>query len=444
MRRAGLLVVGAAAAVAIVLQGAGAVGTTVVTCGMHVTTSITVQNSLSNCTGAGLIVEASKITINLNGQTIDGDGSASGNGIAATDRSGVTVQNGTISGFDTGISFGGIAPLTPNKVTAVTVRDNTTDGVGGHVNSITNSYAIHNGRYGFMTAAGQTSTISKVTTRTTGTAGIMVMGDKGIVDSSVVADAAGDGIVLQGASSKATNNNVSATSIAIDAFGASPVITGNTIGSAGNSGIYSATAATVTKNIIGRGGTYGIHLADGAKAVVSNNTVGLAAVGIVVEGNGPATISGNLLGSTSTANGIDLPSAAGSTISANTVSHPGGTGIIANADTVKIIGNTVVYAGNYGIDVAAGTGDTVQGNTVDGSASSAIFVQGDHTQIVSNTLRGSYGFGIEDLGTFSTVKLNTAVANDSGISTAGTDAGGNKAAGNRVDPQCSGVVCKSP
>jgi large repetitive protein len=444
MRRAGLLIVGAAATVAIVLQGAGAVTLTPVTCGMTVNVSITVGNDLSNCTGAGLVVGASKITINLNGHTIDGDESGSGNGIAATDRSGVTVQNGTISGFDTGISFAGAAPTSPNKVTAVTVRDNNTDGVGGHLNSITSSYAIHNGHDGFMTTAGQTTMISKVTTRTTGTAGIVINGDKGTVDSSVVSDDAGDGIVLNGAGAKVTNNIVTAGSVAIHAFGASPTITGNAIGSGGNGGIYTATSATVTKNVIGRVGDYGIYLNDGVKAVVSNNTVvsALSADGIFVAGNGPATISGNAINSAGLM-GINM-AVDSSTVSGNTVGRSGDTGIYVGGDAVKITGNTVLFAGNRGIDIAAVTGDTVQGNIVDGSADSAIHVAGDHTMIASNTARGSSSYGIEDAGTSNTLKLNTAVANDSGISTTGIDGGGNKAAGNRIDPQCSGVVCKTP
>jgi hypothetical protein len=103
----------------------------------------------------------------------------------------------------------------------------------------------------------------------------------------------------------------------------------------------------------------------------------------------------------------------------------------------------VLASGDTGIYVG---GDAVKitGNTVDGSANSAIHVAGDHTLIASNTARGSSSYGIEDAGTSNTLNLNTAVANDSGISTTGIDGGGNKAAGNRVDPQCFGVVCKTP
>jgi hypothetical protein len=83
-----------------------------VTCGQLVTTSITVDNDLTNCPGKGLIVGADDITIDLGGRTIDGDEDPLGqfdresDGVDVRDHDGVTVRNGRITGFADGVQLG--------------------------------------------------------------------------------------------------------------------------------------------------------------------------------------------------------------------------------------------------------------------------------------------------------------------------------------------------
>ncbi|MEU6724807.1 right-handed parallel beta-helix repeat-containing protein [Nonomuraea wenchangensis] len=88
-------------------------GETNVVCGQVITRSIKLANDLHNCSGIGLEVGASHITIDLNGHTIDGSGALrpfsgidnSSQGLSRTGHSSVTIKNGTITDFGGGITL---------------------------------------------------------------------------------------------------------------------------------------------------------------------------------------------------------------------------------------------------------------------------------------------------------------------------------------------------
>src|SRR5262245_21787719 len=71
--------------------------TVTISCGMTVTTSIVAGNDLVDCpAGEGLVVGAPKITIDLNGHTIDQDAAFSGIGVLNHGFDGVKLVNGRI------------------------------------------------------------------------------------------------------------------------------------------------------------------------------------------------------------------------------------------------------------------------------------------------------------------------------------------------------------
>lgn len=88
-------------------------------CGQTITSDTIVGNDLTNCPGDGLRIGADAITLDLDGHTIDGDGPVSGegdgdvgiangfspNGGDLPSFDGVTVRNGTIRQFESGVSF---------------------------------------------------------------------------------------------------------------------------------------------------------------------------------------------------------------------------------------------------------------------------------------------------------------------------------------------------
>src|SRR5215467_5390663 len=86
-------------AVVIVALGATSARADGVVCGQVVTSDLTLTTDLIGCPGDGLIVEAN-VTVNLNGHTIRGSGQGVGV-LARGDR--VTVMNGTITNFGTGL-----------------------------------------------------------------------------------------------------------------------------------------------------------------------------------------------------------------------------------------------------------------------------------------------------------------------------------------------------
>ncbi|HEX7521775.1 MAG TPA: NosD domain-containing protein [Acidimicrobiia bacterium] len=72
------------------------------TCGSTLTASVTFTRGLV-CTGNGLVIAAEGITVNLNGHSITGNGSGSGSGIV-TNGHAVTIRDGRITNFDSGVS----------------------------------------------------------------------------------------------------------------------------------------------------------------------------------------------------------------------------------------------------------------------------------------------------------------------------------------------------
>src|SRR5687768_18405690 len=102
-------------AVAIATVPAVSAEAATVTCGQVITTSITVDNDLTNCPGKGLVVGADNITIDLNGHTIDGDAPPGApadparDGIDVRGHDGVTVRDGDITDFTDGVQLGSTA-----------------------------------------------------------------------------------------------------------------------------------------------------------------------------------------------------------------------------------------------------------------------------------------------------------------------------------------------
>ena len=92
----------AVAVLAVLAAPSTSAATTNLACGDVVTTDVVLTANLSGCP-TGLIVGADNITIDLNGRTITGQGTLSGAGIEAFDRTAITIKNGRIRGFATGV-----------------------------------------------------------------------------------------------------------------------------------------------------------------------------------------------------------------------------------------------------------------------------------------------------------------------------------------------------
>ena len=84
-------------------------------CGQTITSSVTLTQDITGCTGPGIIIGANNITLDGAGHSITGTfpsdqrgpdrGIELFNPVSPFDRTGVTVKNCVISGFRTGISL---------------------------------------------------------------------------------------------------------------------------------------------------------------------------------------------------------------------------------------------------------------------------------------------------------------------------------------------------
>lgn len=83
----------------------GAVPSDVVRCGTVVIADTTLSHDLTDCHGIGLVVGADHVVVDLNGHTVDGDGTADAEGIEVTGRRGVTIANGTVTDFVEGVAI---------------------------------------------------------------------------------------------------------------------------------------------------------------------------------------------------------------------------------------------------------------------------------------------------------------------------------------------------
>ncbi|HET9443740.1 MAG TPA: right-handed parallel beta-helix repeat-containing protein [Acidimicrobiales bacterium] len=119
--RAGL----AAAAAAGAVLGAGVAGPAAaadVGCGTVVTADTTLTADVGPCRGPGLVVGADGVVLDLGGHQVFGTGTVGeGAGILVSERTGVTVRNGTVRLFDGGVAVVGGSG---NTVTGITARDN--------------------------------------------------------------------------------------------------------------------------------------------------------------------------------------------------------------------------------------------------------------------------------------------------------------------------------
>jgi parallel beta-helix repeat protein len=109
-----IIAVATAAALAL---GSGPAQATHLGCGDTITADTTLDGELVNCPNHGIVIGADDITLNLNGHLIDGDGARAAGcrprrelcdvGVVNDGHDGVTIRNGSVREFDTGVLVAG-------------------------------------------------------------------------------------------------------------------------------------------------------------------------------------------------------------------------------------------------------------------------------------------------------------------------------------------------
>jgi hypothetical protein len=212
--------------VAVASEAHGGGGTPITACAQTVTTNAVLTQDLV-CSGNGIDIGASGITIDLKGFTVRGDGGVGDHGIDDTgghDR--VTLKNGVVRGF-----YDGIRAESADRfsVTNVVASGNTVWGiiVFGNDASVSSSTASGNAQYGIgvageraaiksSTAAGNTYVDVSVTgdfgrvtsiTASGSQYGISIGGDGVSVKSSTASGNGFDGIFVDGDAAKLSGND---------------------------------------------------------------------------------------------------------------------------------------------------------------------------------------------------------------------------------------------
>ena len=112
------IVIGVAAAgvMALGAQTTAAAAVQQLSCGDTITTDTTLHKDLINCPTNGIVIGADNVTLDLNGHTIDGDGTihhVGGGGfledvgVSVFLHDGITVKDGSIRQFGEGLNAGG-------------------------------------------------------------------------------------------------------------------------------------------------------------------------------------------------------------------------------------------------------------------------------------------------------------------------------------------------
>jgi large repetitive protein len=365
-----------------------------VSCGDTITTNTTLDSDLVNCPNIGIVIGANNITLDLNGHTIDGNGTpvdpcpegeTCDVGVDnSAGHSSVTVEDGSIRQFSVGVLVTGGAAR--NRLQQLAVSD-TTD-------------------IGIFVADSTNSVIDKNTMSDPGVVGLVLLdSQRALVARNSVSGSTGYAVFMFGVDDSRIQHN----KLDADQHG---FLLG---GSARNLVQHNAVSHT--------GG--GIEVVEGA---TFNRVEHNRFTGILVGDASDTLVRHNLVAATY-AFGIILDGAVRTTLDRNIVTAPGPAIIVtkleaavAPQDTI-VSGNHVTSKFSDGILVDNGaTGTLLVRNLAIRSGDDGIDVDASATTVTRNIANHNHDLGIEAVP---------------GV----IDGGGNHAAGNGNPAQCINIDC---
>ena len=292
-RRKTHLLISATLGLAAVLVPLSPASAASVTCGDVLTADTILTEDLAcGPTSDALVIGADDVTLNLAGHTISGPGAyaTAFAGVRVAQQSGVTIEKGTITGFQTGVV---LDESTGSLVTQLTVHDNDQGinlaGGSGHVVEKNNVYG--NGRDAIRLGLSSDNLVSKntVTDNVFGI-GVADFSSNNVVDKNHLSGNRDFAVALfSGASNNLVEkNDVLGTTghglqVSADASGSS--LKENVVSTSGLDGIHvEAPSTTVTKNTAVRNANLGIFApgaVDGGGNKASGNGNPAQCVGVV-------------------------------------------------------------------------------------------------------------------------------------------------------------------
>jgi hypothetical protein len=235
--------IAAALAALTVGPSANAATTPITACGQTVTTNAFLAQDLS-CAGTGIVVGASGITIDLKGHVLNGDHLTGHYGIFDNGYDHVTIKNGVLRKFGSGI-------FATNGAVNLTVSDVVSVG-----NAAEGAYID-----------GDSASIASSTASGNGTQGITVIGRAASIKSSTAAGNASDGIYVHGNDSTTIRSTSAigngAHGVYVDADVSTSVKSSSAIGNAKN-GFYLVGHGTSVSSSTASGNAWDGFLIQGA------------------------------------------------------------------------------------------------------------------------------------------------------------------------------------
>jgi CSLREA domain-containing protein len=395
-------------------------------CGQTISHSILVLNSLTNCSENGLLVGANKITIDLNGNTIDGI--SIGYGILNNGYDDVTIRNGRIQEFDFGVALG-LIPLVEGDVTPVS---ETTRNLVADLELLANQDA------GVALLGVTSTTVRDSTFAGNGDSIQLLDGSSGnLVRGNDIGGSVGLGLAM----THTSNNRIE----------------DNTIAGSGDQGIelIGATNNRLTGNSIAGASDQAFVLEEGSNDnYIANNRVTGSEAGIKISDSHRLTLVDNKV-SGSSDNGIEVDAITNSLIKNNDLRfNTGGLSIDGSADN-RIEGNNLSNITGFGLEMGEENyrnhiiGNIANNNSDDGLSIGGSAPPGDGNIIERNQAHGNSSDGIVIGGANNIVLRNEADGNAAwGIYAAApdvdgfvVDAGYNSAQGNGEPTQCNNISC---
>jgi parallel beta-helix repeat protein len=380
-------------------------------CGDTIAQDRTLDSDLLNCPGAGVVIGAPGITLDLNGHTIDGTvphGPSCGPLYGVDNSAGyddVTVKDGTVQQFDDGIEVIGAGG---NRLSQINVRGNNCDGIfvsdGSHGNVVVNNGVSGNDFRGIVVRDSNRNRIARNAVSANDHAGIAVFrsAQTKIERNSV----AGDGRSRGGRAEFGVELVTSSDSL----------VSGNSVVRHSGAGVVLFEGSThnrVELNSVRRYGGDGIVLINRSNQnTVEENTVAMSS------GSQPF-------------GGIEILDSSANAVRRNTVSASGFGGIVIGAASEEAVqsrdnvvsANTTCENPDDGIRVGTdAVRSLITRNVACQNGDDGIDLNQPNTSVGDNTANRNADLGIEGVP---------------GL----TDLGGNQARRNGDPRQCTFVVC---
>jgi parallel beta-helix repeat protein len=342
-------------------------------CGATIVSDTKLDSDLDNCPGNGIVIGADRITLDLNGHTIDGDGVLGCDELYACDfgvdntagHDGVTVQNGSIRDFATAVF---VLEASNNRLRRLSSSHNVLGGMlviaapGARVerNSIS-ANGLTTDQAGLIVFDSSEVQIEGNSIRDNGDIGMFLQGlDDTRVERNSLSGNPEAGVILDGNRNRVSGNRASRNGDGISVGGDHNIIVGNRVsdsfscpdGCGAGIGSTGGTGTVIARNFVARAQRAGIWIAD------FEDEGGLPEVGAVIERNlvVDAGFDGVLV----------EPTVADTLLRRNIVTGAGDDGIDAGSTTTSLGRNTAIRNGDLGIEAAAGVTD-LRGNTASGN-----------------------------------------------------------------------------